>query len=235
MFKREATLAKKILVVDDTPQLCILLKSYLTQEGYDVILAGNGYEALKAASNEKPDLIILDLMMPEMDGYEFMRIYTKEEDTPVIILTARLEENDKVVGLELGADDYITKPFSMRELTARIHAVLRRTEKTTKGKDILKVAGVELNRITRIVEINGKQVDLTPSEFEMLAAMLSAPGKVFLTPRAAGAHPGHRLRRLRTHHRCPHPQPADQDRAGRIQPAVHRNSLRHRLSLYPAA
>ena len=115
---------KKILAVDDNPELRTLLKSYLTQEGYSVATASNGQEALFVARQEKPDLVILDLMMPEMDGYEFMRAFSREADTPVIILTARLEENDKVLGLELGADDYVTKPFSMRELTARVRAVL---------------------------------------------------------------------------------------------------------------
>ncbi len=120
---------KKIMVVDDKPELRTLLKSYLTQEGFDVAVASDGREALFVARREKPDLIILDLMMPEMSGYDFLRTYSREADTPVIILTARVEENDKVLGLELGADDYVTKPFSPRELTARVRAVLRRLEK----------------------------------------------------------------------------------------------------------
>ena len=104
-------MAKKILVVDDKPELRTLLKSYLTQEGFDMVEARDGQEALYVARYEKPDLIILDLMMPEMGGYDFMRSYSREADTPIIILTAKLEENDKVLGLELGADDYVTKPF----------------------------------------------------------------------------------------------------------------------------
>src|SRR5512136_2120239 len=122
-------MAKKILIVDDKPELRTLLKSYLAQEGFDVVGAKDGQEALYVARYEKPDLIILDLMMPEMSGYDFIRAYSREADTPIIILTARLEENDKVVGLELGADDYVTKPFSPRELTARVRAVLRRLDK----------------------------------------------------------------------------------------------------------
>src|SRR5512145_2053416 len=127
---------KKILVVDDKPELRTLLKSYLAQEGFEVETASDGQEALFAARRDRPDLILLDLMMPEMGGYEFMRVYSREADTPVIILTARLEENDKVLGLELGADDYVTKPFSPRELTARVRAVLRRLEKQVLEQDI---------------------------------------------------------------------------------------------------
>lgn len=111
-------MTKKILVVDDKLELRTLLKSYLTQEGFDVVSANDGQEALYVARHEKPNLIILDLMMPEMGGYEFMRAYNREADTPVVILTAKIDENDKVLGLELGADDYVTKPFSPRELTA---------------------------------------------------------------------------------------------------------------------
>ena len=122
-------MAKTILVVDDKEELRVLLKSYLEQEGFQVVTAVNGRDALFIARQEKPDLIILDLMMPEMGGYEFMRAHSREADTPTIILTAKLEENDKVLGLELGADDYVTKPFSMRELTARVRAVLRRANK----------------------------------------------------------------------------------------------------------
>ena len=105
-------MAKKILVVDDKAELRTLLKSYLTEEGFEIAVASDGQEAIFVARHEKPDLIILDLMMPEMSGYEFIRVYNREADTPIIILTAKLEENDKVVGLELGADDYVTKPFS---------------------------------------------------------------------------------------------------------------------------
>ena len=123
-------MSKKILVVDDKKELRELLKSYLTPEGFNVVEASDGQEALYVARHEKPDLIILDLMMPEMGGYEFMRPYSREADTPIIILTAKLEESDKVLGLELGADDYVTKPFSMRELTARVRAVLRRAAKS---------------------------------------------------------------------------------------------------------
>ncbi len=172
-------MTKKILVVDDKKELRTLIKQYLSQEGFEVIQAEDGQKALYVARQEKPDLILLDLMMPEMGGYEFMRVYSREADTPTIILTAKLDENDKVLGLELGADDYITKPFSMRELTARIRAVLRRLEKTAVEADILRVADISLDRIGRIVTIAGEPVDLTPSEFDILATLMAAPGRAF--------------------------------------------------------
>jgi DNA-binding response OmpR family regulator len=172
-------MAKKILVVDDKLQIRTLLKSYLSQEGYEVIDAGDGQEALFVSRREKPDLIILDLMMPEMSGYDFIRANNREADTPVIVLTARLEENDKILGLELGADDYMTKPFSPRELAARVRAVLRRIEKQNAGQEILRVAGITLDRAGRILLVDGQSVNLTPSEFDLLATLMAAPGRVF--------------------------------------------------------
>jgi DNA-binding response OmpR family regulator len=172
-------MTRKILVVDDKPELRTLLKSYLTQEGFEVVAAGDGRDALFVARHEKPDLIILDLMMPEMGGYEFMHAYSREADTPIIILTAKLDENDKVLGLELGADDYVTKPFSPRELTARIRAVLRRLEKQGEGPDILRAEAICLDRAGRIITVNGQNVDLTPSEFDLLATLMATPGRVF--------------------------------------------------------
>ncbi len=172
-------MSKKILVVDDKPELRTLLKSYLAQEGFDVAEAGDGQEALFVARHEKPDLILLDLMMPEMSGYDFMRAYARESDTPIIILTARLEENDKVLGLELGADDYVTKPFSPRELTARVRSVLRRSEKQVSTQDILRAGEITLDKAGRSTTVDGQAVDLTPSEFELLATLMAAPGRVF--------------------------------------------------------
>jgi DNA-binding response OmpR family regulator len=151
----------------------------LTQEGFRVVTAGNGQEALYVARHEKPDVILLDLMMPEMGGYDFIRIHNREQDTPIIILTAKLDENDKVVGLELGADDYITKPFSMRELTARVRAVLRRMGKTQPEAEVLRVADITLDRLGRRVTVGERHVDLTPSEFDLLTTLMSAPGRAF--------------------------------------------------------
>jgi two-component system, OmpR family, alkaline phosphatase synthesis response regulator PhoP len=172
-------MAKKILVVDDKLELRTLLKSYLTQEGFDVFTANDGQEALYIARHEKPNLIILDLMMPEMGGYEFMRAYSRESDTPVVILTAKIDENDKVLGLELGADDYVTKPFSPRELTARVRAVLRRAEKQASSPEILRIGPIELDWAGRTTTVNGLYVELTPSEFALLASLMGAPGRVF--------------------------------------------------------
>ena len=172
-------MTKKILVVDDKLELRALLKSYLTQEGFDVFTANDGQEALYIARHEKPNLIILDLMMPEMGGYEFMRAYNREADTPVVILTAKIDENDKVLGLELGADDYITKPFSPRELTARVRAVLRRAEKQANTQEILRFGPIELDWAGRSTTVDGKCVELTPSEFSLLATLMGTPGRVF--------------------------------------------------------
>lgn len=172
-------MAKKILVVDDKLELRNLLKSYLTQEGFDIVTANDGQEALYVARHEKPNLIILDLMMPEMGGYEFMRSYNREADTPVVILTAKIDENDKVLGLELGADDYVTKPFSPRELTARVRAVLRRAEKQASNQEILRIGSIELDWAGRTTIVNGQAVELTPSEFSLLGTLMASPGRVF--------------------------------------------------------
>jgi len=144
-----------------------------------VVTAGDGQEALFVTRYEKPDLILLDLMMPAMDGYEFMRAHGKERDTPIIILTAKLEENDKVLGLELGADDYITKPFSMRELTARVRAVLRRTGQRQPRAEVLRASDIALDRYDRVVTVADRRVDLTPCEFDLLSTLMSAPGRAF--------------------------------------------------------
>ncbi len=172
-------MAKTILVVDDKKSLRTMVQSYLTQEGFRVVTAADGREALFVAREEKPDLIILDLMMPEMGGYEFLRAHSKEAQTPIIILTARVDETDKVLGLELGADDYVTKPFSLRELTARVRAVLRRLEKADAQQPVLQVGDVTLDRNTRRVTVDGREVNLTPSEFELLATLMGSPGRVF--------------------------------------------------------
>jgi two-component system alkaline phosphatase synthesis response regulator PhoP len=170
---------KTVLVVDDKKNIRVMVREYLTQEGFRVLTAEDGREALFVARQEKPDLILLDIMMPEMGGYDFMRIYTRESQTPIILITARLEESDKVVGLELGADDYVTKPFSMRELTARIRAVLRRLDKQSRTLEELRGGGIILNKNTHLVKVRERIVDLTPSEFDLLATLMAAPGRVF--------------------------------------------------------
>ncbi|MBC8505195.1 MAG: response regulator transcription factor [Anaerolineales bacterium] len=170
---------KTILVVDDKANVRTLLREYLTEEGFRVATAENGREALFVARHEKPDLIILDIMMPEMGGYDFMRHYRKESDTPIIMLTAKLEETDKVLGLELGADDYVTKPFGMKEIVARIRAVLRRTSQAAPPANILRGGGIILNQDEHTVKVGDQFVDLTPSEFDLLGVLMSAPGRVF--------------------------------------------------------
>lgn len=173
-------MSKKILVVDDKKELRTLLKSYLTQEGFEVVLAKDGQEALYVARYEKPDLIILDIMMPEMGGYDFMRIYTREADTPIILLTAKLEESDKVLGLELGADDYVTKPFSPKELSSRVKAVLRRTEMPAPvEKNILTIdTYLQINFDQRLVVAGGKEVKLRPTEYRLLYHLVNNAGRI---------------------------------------------------------
>jgi DNA-binding response OmpR family regulator len=171
--------AKTILVVDDTASLRRMVASYLSQEGFRVLTAADGQEALMLARQEQPDLILLDLMMPNMGGYDFIRAYGKDGAAPIIILTAKLEENDKVLGLELGADDYVTKPFSPRELTARVRAVLRRVSPEPSESDVVRAAGVTLDRSSRDVVVGARHVELTPSEFDLLATLMSSPGRVY--------------------------------------------------------
>ncbi|MCL5999669.1 MAG: response regulator transcription factor [Chloroflexi bacterium] len=172
-------MTQTILVVDDETHLREMIRVYLEQEGYRVVEAANGRDALFTARHEKPDLIILDLMMPEMNGYEFMRLLNREADTPVIMLTAKVEDQDKIVGLELGADDYVTKPFNLRELFARVRAVLRRAQKAGAEPDVLRAADITLDRAACTVQVGERPVNLTKSEFELLAALMSAPGQVF--------------------------------------------------------
>lgn len=169
----------KILVVDDKFSVQRLVGEYLEEQGYAVVTANNGREALVVARNEEPDLILLDIMMPEMDGYEFIKTFRREHDIPVILLTAKLEELDKVIGLELGADDYITKPFGMKELVARIRAVLRRVNKTTADSDRLALGDLVVDKASYAVYLYGETVNLTRTEFELLVLMMESPGRVY--------------------------------------------------------
>ncbi len=172
-------MAKTILIVDDKLNVQIFLKELLSEQGFRVFTADNGRDALFVARHEKPDLILLDIMMPQMDGYEFIRVYRKESDTPIILLTARLDETDKVHGLELGADDYITKPFGPRELIARTRAVLRRSGLESGPPDIIRAADIILNRTSYRVFVGEREVMLTPSEFSLLEVMMTSPGRAF--------------------------------------------------------
>jgi DNA-binding response OmpR family regulator len=172
-------MSKMILVVDDEPRLSNLLRGYLEQEGYQVAVANNGRDALFAARDQKPDLIILDLMMPEMDGWEFMRFHRQERNTPIIILTARIDDVDKIAGLETGADDYLTKPFSPRELVARVRAVLRRTTNAPEVSEILRAGDLVLDVESRALTLGGRLIELTPMEFDLLATLMRNPGRAY--------------------------------------------------------
>ena len=170
---------RTILVVDDEPRLVSLVETYLNQSGFRVLTASNGREALSVAQRQEPDLIILDIMMPEMDGYEFMRIYRTDRNTPIILLTARVDNDEKVLGLESGADDYMTKPFRPRELLARVKTVLRRSGEREPAIKVLHAADITLDRSAHAVQVGERFVDLTPSEFDLLAALMSSPGHVY--------------------------------------------------------
>lgn len=172
-------MTKTIMVVDDEERLRSLLDAYLSQEGFRVVTCADGREALRTAREVQPDLIILDIMMPTMDGHEFMRLHKQENDTPVIMLTAKIDETDSVLGLELGADDYVTKPFSPRMLAARVRALLRRAGKTLPEAEVLRASDIVLDRGTHRVWVGERAVDLTPSEFDLLAALMSWPGRVY--------------------------------------------------------
>jgi DNA-binding response OmpR family regulator len=168
-----------ILVVDDEPEIVKLVQAYLQEAGYRVVTARNGREALSIARHEKPDLIVLDLTMPEMDGLEFTRRLRQEKNTPIIMLTARVHETDQVLGLEMGGDDYVTKPFSPRTLVARVRALLRRAQPTPAAAEILRAGDLTLDRNEHNLTVNDRPVSLTPTEFEMLATLMAHPGRVF--------------------------------------------------------
>ncbi len=183
----ELMLGQKVLLVEDDPSLSQVIKYNLVKNGYDVLISPDGAMALEKTLNMRPDIIILDIMLPGLDGLEVCRILKSETDIPIIMLTARSEEMDKVLGLEIGADDYITKPFSMRELLARIKAVLRRQSnfKEKQGKDQLPqgktimLSGIKIDTTRHQVIHNGTLLELTPKEFDLLLFLMSNPERVF--------------------------------------------------------
>jgi DNA-binding response OmpR family regulator len=170
---------RKILVVDDEPKVCDLIKAYLEKDGYEVILAGDGKSAVEKARSHKPDLIVLDLNLPVMDGMEVFRTVKAISDIPVIMVTARDDEVDKIVGLQLGADDYVTKPFSPRELAARVAAVLRRYAEGPKASARLLTGDLLVDFERHEVKYRNEIVNLTSAEFKLLAVMAQNPGRVF--------------------------------------------------------
>ena len=171
-------MASTILVVDDEQNIVKLARLYLNKDGYQVEAAYDGAEALEKAKSIRPDLIILDIMMPEMDGLAVCRELRKTSNVPIIILTARDDDIDRIVGLELGADDYITKPFNPRELVARVRAVLRRASNEPPAQPVLEADGVRLDSASREVTVEGEQVTLRAKEFDLLAAFMSHTGTV---------------------------------------------------------
>ncbi|MEJ5203396.1 MAG: response regulator transcription factor [Anaerolineales bacterium] len=172
-------MAETILVVDDQSSVRQLLQEYLSEQGFRVLTASDGQSALYMARHEQPDLILLDIMMPKMDGYQFLRQFRQERQTPVIIITAREEETDAVLGLDMGADDYVVKPFRMRELIARIRAVLRRADETSEKMEYLHAGEITLDERTHTVTVRDVPVSLTPLEFDLLAVLMRSPGRVF--------------------------------------------------------
>jgi DNA-binding response OmpR family regulator len=170
---------KVILVVDDEPRIAEICRDYLKRAGFDVITAANGDDALALARSRQPDLIVLDLKLPGRDGLDVTRALRQRSNVPIIMLTARIEETDKLVGLELGADDYLTKPFSPRELVARVRAVLRRVEAVPAQSDVVRAADVTLDVPRMKTQIGSRTAELTSSEFQLLATMMRQPGRVF--------------------------------------------------------
>jgi len=172
-------MATNILVVDDEKKIVEIVRAYLEREGFKVTSVCDGRTALGLARRQHPDLIVLDLMLPEMSGFDVCRALRKESDVPIIMLTARDETTDKIVGLELGADDYVTKPFDPKELVSRIKAVLRRSQGQTAVRNKLHITDLEIDVSKRLVKRSEEAIELTPIEFDLLKAMAEHPGQVF--------------------------------------------------------
>jgi two-component system, OmpR family, alkaline phosphatase synthesis response regulator PhoP len=170
---------KEILVVDDEPGIAEICRDYLQRAGFKVLSAANGADALTLARTKRPDLIVLDLGLPKMDGLDVTRALRKQSNVPIIMLTARVDESDKLIGLELGADDYLTKPFSPRELVARVRAVFRRTDLGATASDAVRALDVTLDVPRMRAQVGPRSVALTATEFELLAMMMRQPGRVF--------------------------------------------------------
>lgn len=172
----------KILVADDEERIRTMIKEYAARESFDIEEASDGLEALDKAGHTDYSLIVLDVMMPKIDGWSVCRELRKTSDVPIIMLTARAEEYDKLLGFELGVDDYITKPFSPRELIARMKAIIRRSKQASENVDLverIKIEGVEIDFDARNVFIDGKIINLTPKEYELLKFLVSNPNRVF--------------------------------------------------------
>ena len=172
-------MSSKVLVVDDEIKIVKLVRAYLEQAGYSVITAHDGQTALIQARREKPDIIILDLMLPGIDGLDVARTLRREGNIPIIMLTARVDDTDRIIGLELGADDYVTKPFNPRELVARVRAVLRRANPVGAAPELLRAGDVLVDIAGHQASLAGRSLDLTPTEFDLLVVLLQNPGRAF--------------------------------------------------------
>ena len=170
---------KTVLVVDDELKITRLLRDYLEQAGFSVLTAADGPAALSIARAEQPDMIVLDLGLPGLDGLDVTRSIRSGSDVPIIILTARADESDRIVGLELGADDYLVKPFSPKELVARVRAVLRRVDASVGTPEVVRAPGLSIDTARRAVTIDESAVELTPSEYDLLVHLARTPGRVF--------------------------------------------------------
>ena len=168
-----------VIIVDDDEKIVKLLRAYFEQDGFGVIVARDGYTALDTIQSQNPDLVILDLMLPGIDGYEVCRRVRKESDVPIIMLTARDEETDRLIGLEIGADDYVSKPFSPREVVARGKVILRRVHKVPAKQEPIKTGSLVIDPEQFEVRYNGEVLDLTPTEFKLLELFAANPGRVF--------------------------------------------------------
>jgi DNA-binding response OmpR family regulator len=172
-------MSKTVLVIDDEPKIADLCRDYLRAAGFAVLTAADGTQGLAVARRERPDLVVLDLMLPGMDGLDVCRELRRESSVPIIMLTARVDESDRLVGLELGADDYLSKPFSPRELVARVRTVLRRAGGAAAPAEVIRAGELKLDRARFKVNLPDREIDLTPTEFEILAVLAAQPGRVF--------------------------------------------------------
>jgi DNA-binding response OmpR family regulator len=168
-----------VLVVEDEIEIARVVRDYLRNAGFEVIVVGDGGSAVASVRSAKPDLLVLDLGLPGRDGLDVAREIRRWSDTPIVMLTARGDETDRIVGLEIGADDYVVKPFSPKELVARVRAVLRRTRTAVRGDEVVRAGDVEIDTAKMRVSVGARQVDLTPTEFQLLATLAREPGRVF--------------------------------------------------------
>ncbi len=205
---------QRILIVEDEMQIARTLRDYLEAAGFEVTAIGDGAAALASVRGDRPDLMVLDLGLPGLDGLDVARELRRSSTMPILMLTARGEETDRIVGLELGADDYLVKPFSPKELVARVRAVLRRTNGSMAGAEVLRAVDVEVDLPKMRARVDGRPVDLTPTEFQLLATFVREPGRVFTRGQLLDALHGvaDRLLRARDRRACEEPPPQDRTR-----------------------